>query len=847
MNANLDWRQALATPRPSIERETLSRRLRDLDAWLTFVAGLMAVIAVAVSMQSADWVESMPSLPLVAALGLGAGFVSARLPGSAVRRAWTAIAAMLGAGFVVVVGTTISAIETGGDPWERWNAFRDRMAIWWDVVIHGGISDDQIPFILLVVSVAWLVSFATAWSLFALRSAWLAMVPLGLVIVLNNAYRELDFEWSFVVFSFAALLLFGRTAFERLRGRWANEGTVYPDFIGLQAFWRSAWVGALLLLGAWMLPSNSGERAFGGVWERVGEAIDERVFDSGRFFAAVRGTRGEPFRDFGEVLPLGGAIDLRDRQQLRATLSEDVPFLRVLAYERYDGNGWLTDDRRESTVPAAEVLDPADLGGIDEADRRPGLVIAEIEVRRPQGWLAAPGAPIAADRTFEAEIVEPQSFVLPLDTGVDVPAEVPGELRDLLPTLRDLYLPPGPGSGAVFGAIRDALPGGYRIRALEHDPPRLTIERDTGIEGALALAPDDDLDRGDRYRIAAIVANAPADELRAAGEDYPEEMERFLQLPDDFPASVSDLAREVTEGASTPYDRAVAIETYLRRFSYDETIRQPTPGFDRVEQFLFGTQRGYFDYHASAMTVMLRAVGVPSRLATGYYVDEQLDDGRFVLRERHTYSWPEVYFPEIGWVQFNPTPNLPPVARPDAEGLVGPEIDPSERGNEFGFGEIDLDAFNDLGQFPVGDGGAATAIPSGDSSSSLAWIWAALGLVGIGLFSGGAYIAWERSVAGLPYPAKLWEKTIRFATLTGSGPRKEQTPREFAQELQERLDGEPAVGSLVRAYEGARFGQRAPQGEELAQLRRDYRTVRGRLLRKVLRWRSRTESGEADG
>ncbi len=330
--------------------------------------------------------------------------MSARVGGTARRRAWVAAGAMLGAGSVVVVATTISAIETGGNPWERWNAFRDRMDIWWDVVLHGGISDDQIPFILLVVAVTWLASFAMAWSLFALRNAWLALIPLTLVIVFNSAYRELSFDWGVVVFLFAALVLIARAASERQRERWLADDTEYPEFIGLQSFWRSTWVAALLLLAAWMLPSNSGDQAFGGVWQNVGDTIDERVFDSGRFFAAVQGTRGDPFRDFGEVLPLGGSIDLRNRQQLRVELSESVPFLRLVAYEQYDGTGWLAGDRRRVSAPSAGVPAPGELAAVDAAERPPGLVVAEIEVRRPHRWLAVPGDPIGADRGFDAGV-----------------------------------------------------------------------------------------------------------------------------------------------------------------------------------------------------------------------------------------------------------------------------------------------------------------------------------------------------------------------------------------------------------------------------------------------------------
>ncbi len=285
---------------------------------------------------------------------------------------------------------------------------------------------------------------------------------------------------------------------------------------------------------------------------------------------------------------------------------------------------------------------------------------------------------------------------------------------------------------------------------------------------------------------------------------------------------MAQLAAEVTAGAATPYDQAVAIEQYLRSFPYDETIPRPPAGVDRVEQFLFVTQRGYFDYHASAMAVMLRAVGVPTRLATGYYVDETGEDGRYVLRERHTYSWPEVFFPGAGWVQFNPTPNLPTVGRLGEGGFVEPEIDPAGRGNEFGLGALDITALDELnlGDLAAASPAEALAIDETGGGRSLLWLWLAIGAAGTALFAGGARFAWERSVAGLPGPAKLWEKTIRLSALAGGGPRAQQTPREFARELAARLDGDPGVAKLAGAYEGARFGRREPAEGELDALAR---------------------------
>jgi hypothetical protein len=146
-------------------------------------------------------------------------------------------------------------------------------------------------------------------------------------------------------------------------------------------------------------------------------------------------------------------------------------------------------------------------------------------------------------------------------------------------------------------------------------------------------------------------------ELAAAGEDYPDWIrERYLALPP-LPERVVELAREITGAAQTPYDKARAVEVYLRQLPYDLSVERPASG-DVVDYFLFDVRKGFCDYYASAMAVLLRAVGVPTRLAVGYArgtYDQRT--GEWVVTEQDAHAWVEVFFPGIGWVEFEPTPS----------------------------------------------------------------------------------------------------------------------------------------------------------------------------------------------
>jgi transglutaminase-like putative cysteine protease len=169
----------------------------------------------------------------------------------------------------------------------------------------------------------------------------------------------------------------------------------------------------------------------------------------------------------------------------------------------------------------------------------------------------------------------------------------------------------------------------------------------------------------DVYTVVSYQPQLSLEQLRSAGSDYPPQIsKRYLQLPESVPDRVLGLARELTQDAPTPYDRAVAIETYLRTFPYTLEVAPPPQGRDVVDYFLFTARQGYCDYYASAMVVLARAVGLPARLVIGYASDEyDASTAEYIVREMDAHSWAEVYFAGIGWVEFEPTASQPVIDR----------------------------------------------------------------------------------------------------------------------------------------------------------------------------------------
>ncbi len=160
-----------------------------------------------------------------------------------------------------------------------------------------------------------------------------------------------------------------------------------------------------------------------------------------------------------------------------------------------------------------------------------------------------------------------------------------------------------------------------------------------------------------RYEADSDIATPAAAELRATGQDYPAEVTaKYLRVPALDPR-VPQLAAQVTATSKNNFDRAAAIETYLRgHYGYTLQLLR-TPVKDPIANFLFERKQGHCEYFASAMAVMLRAQGIPSRVVNGFRSDEFNDlTGNYVVRAKDAHSWVEAYFPAYGWEAFDPTP-----------------------------------------------------------------------------------------------------------------------------------------------------------------------------------------------
>ncbi len=304
------------------------------------------------------------------------------------------------------------------------------------------------------------------------------------------------------------------------------------------------------------------------------------------------------------------------------------------------------------------------------------------------------------------------------------------------------------------------------------------------------------LTEGTVYSVVSSRGAASPEELRGvAPGELPENMQRYLQLPETVTDRTVELARRITENAPTQYDKVKAIEAWLAE-NYRYNIESPVPpeGQDAVDHFLFDTDVGFCEQFASATTVMLRSLGIPTRFVAGYTPGRRNHfTGYYEVRNSDAHTWVEVWFPDLGWYEFDPTFAIPPAEEDLAASIP--------LANVISF----------IAERFSGLSGA------GDFVKVLLFVLlvAALGV--------GGFIAWRRlaprrTSGHVPIPLAAGPVTRAFRGLEEALARRGagRAPPETAAELMARTGGRRDANrqAALRAFERERYGAAPPSEHE---------------------------------
>jgi transglutaminase-like putative cysteine protease len=486
----------------------------------------------------------------------------------------------------------------------------------------------------------------------------------------------------------------------------------------------------------------------------------------------------------------------------------------------YEGWSWFGSER-EVTFDWDH-----DYGPLDWPQK--GTALLEVETPRPLYWKAAVldrfdgfGWQRAQDNdVFAAREQAARAFV----PGQNLPARHEDWMRSASFEIRALSSPFVVGAGATQDV--------------------------QGLDGASASADGTvrkfagPVEAGDEYTIESYVPDPTVEQLRAAPPRYPPRLRSqvLLGLPSTGAAAaraadseaipgldpvagrpmalwgthdaiaeaaaessayagVYRLARRLTAGAQTPYDAVMAVQRHLHRnYTYNPDV-PPAPY--PLDAFLFGRREGYCQQFSGAMALMLRLVGIPSRVVAGF-APGSLDNEQnvFTVHDTDAHSWVEVYFREIGWVTFDPTPAASPAVSQSLNELAAIR----------GINPVDAGARLDVRDRR--DGATATAAREAGESEGGGIPWGPVGLTTAGaiLLAGGAYAfgAWRRRrafAAGGAAEAQLDELLAALRRLGWGLP---PGATLLAIERRFRTSGRPAVAGYVAGLREHRFARSGP-------------------------------------
>ncbi len=821
------------------------------------------------ALEAADWVPGLWVVARAAVAGVFTGWLVSRLTRVP---PWIKHPIAVALSLVWIHSQVALLIIVRRPDANRYIELWHRVLGWTEAIIRAIPVEDPLLFVAILALSMWLIAHTGAWTLARARWVWPSIVPGATVIVINMIYSARDLRSFLFLYLLLSIVLMGIVHAQNLDARWQALGVRVSHAVAKRlVVWATA-LGLVLLAISWTVPSRALEFDPGALWNALTSpwnTVQDRV---GRILtSAVKGARSE-YSSFGPTFDIGGPVRLKD-QPVMIVRSEKPAYWAVAVYDQYTGKGWrssLLSEETDPAQPAPQLLLPSGTNiPVDTANRV--TVTETVTILEPRSsYLPAATVPVSYDTNVLLQVNwVTTTYSVDLASPENVPDQP--EIRTLMRLLQ-LWRQRAVNEQWVReraivqnGTITDldtffaSLPwsrsslsiSGRSIRtawtALTQRGVSLAIAMEDGIPRRLVASGPfpvyDDVRAASlasgsvgpnfTYTVVSSVPNVSPDKLRASSGDYPEPIrQRYLQLPEDLPQRVRDLAQNVTKGADNNYDKAKAIEQFLRQYTYNENVPFVPRDRDAADYFLFDIKQGYCTSYASAMIVMLRSIGIPARMVTGYTTGA-FDEARnaYVVLDSNAHAWPEVYFPGFGWIPFEPTSSRPPILLDEPSGSeIGSSDDAGTSGTALASGRrlIPDEGVRDSEALPGNPlpfvGVAAT--PS--AAIYLLPLVAAMAAMATG------WALWKRLFRGLSGTAAAYHKAITLARMAGTGWSQGTTALERAYIISRVLpEATHPLVSLAEAYSAELYAPRKPKIS--AQLLHAYwRKVRIKLIALII-------------
>ncbi len=849
-------RQMAAPTRPRRSFWQVLRGLAPAEGWASVILLGVVLLATAWTVALTDIAPDGLSMALLAIGGLLTGLVLAKANTPDLLAHMLAILSGVLASLLLTIermplaeGGRLARVIVLGDLGAGWLAQAQAGA---------PLDDPRLLAIMLGIAV-WLVSYTSAWVLF--RRGWLT-TALGLPAVIalaNLGYAPEEGTLPLLVIVVSGTMLTARHAAYRRQVEWSYARLPYPRRTISRFLLGGIAIALVVGAVAWTLPFTARDNVLGAAWERLNEPMEEvadRWNDLLARFAGSSEGDGGSYSAFGESFRLGGHLQLSDDPVLLlqpASGPMRPVYLAGQRYDSYDGHGWTTtvddtfqdvgaDGQRYSSRLSFRTGQGVHLSPAVTTDR--SQVEADLSVIRPKGdLLFTLDTYLTADRRTNVQLswqqFDNQQFALPIQH----PEDLPLDLRRIgVLVSRGTYpvgsggspLPLDPALAAEIESERTSLHQrfldiGWEVNS-DGQAQTLIVNGQAPIyDDVEAVFSQELVAEGDSYVVTGLASMASPDQLRAAGTDYPAWVTaRYLSLPETVTDRTRQLAAEIVDGQPSAFDAAVAVEQYVRSaITYNEEIEAPPDNQDVVDFVLFDSQEGYCEYYASAMAVMLRAEGIPARVVGGYFPApyDPLEGGH-LYREKNAHLWVEVFFPQFGWIPFEPTANRDPLnygdVAPPAEEPAQPTPEPTP--------ESPVTEPTPPPAVETPDEETPPASPAqflSDPGRVAGWIGIALGAI---VIVGSLIVttAWISAFRGLSPASGLYARALRAGKWLGVPVAASMTPREYAERVGQTVPSAQGPARVVAdLYTQERYAGRRPTSEQTQAARSAWRDLRG--------------------
>ena len=584
--------------------------------WLSAVLLIISLQIAAGRLIATRWTEELQLVQLITLFGTVLGLALGR---SIFRRFWVIFFSLAYGLFVIPwqIGLTL----------EHEIVWHDRLINLWGrlgVIVQALLTQnpvtDNLLFLFLMAILFWSLSVYAGFSLVREGNPWKVVIPGGITAFIIHSFDPLliSRSWYLASYIFFALLLIARMVYLQNIAKWRGNHILTPPDIGFD-FTRVVLILTLVLvIFSWNVPVLAQTfRPAAEIWRTAARPWLNTKDRFSFMFASLRASVGLVQNYYGNTLPLGLGSPLSDQVILEVEAPTSPPnayrfYWEARSYNLYENNQWQTNQKTAHQLnPDSEDLNQPG------ADVRPEI-IATFFPHVPISNLYTISEPVWANRPTQA------------------------------------FMTINPDGLVNLGALMS--------KAFVHP--------------------------GEQYSVRSVIDAMTEIELSDAGFNYPQwVLDEYLQLSKDITPRTKELANDIATGLSNPYDIATVVTEYLRdNIEYSQAIDQPPPNQERIDWFLFDYRKGFCNYYASAEVILLRSLGIPARMAVGFaqgerqihpieeqfpggivpgFTNEQISDlATYVVRQKDAHAWPEVYFPGIGWVIFEPTVSQPTLLRP---------------------------------------------------------------------------------------------------------------------------------------------------------------------------------------